>query len=164
MLGPEYLASHSAQILETTKRHLRELYQCLVAPFAASIRTRHVTIVPHGTLHFLPFHAFYDGAKYLIDHFEISYAPSASVLKYCLEKGEVPEKTPVLVGVADENAPLVANEIATLRRLFPYVLETNRIAFLRAFGIWRRFFVGLDLEENLDGAELRMLAQIGGVR
>jgi CHAT domain-containing protein len=119
MLGPEYLASHAAQILETTKRHLRDLYQSLVAPFAASIGTRHITIVPHGTLHFLPFHAFYDGEKYLIDDFEVSYAPSASVLKYCLEKGEVPEKTPLLVGVADENAPLVANEIATLRRLFP---------------------------------------------
>jgi len=132
MLGPEYLASHSAQILETTKRHLRELYQCLVAPFATSIRTRHVTIVPHGTLHFLPFHAFYDGAKYLIDHFEISYAPSASVLKYCLEKGEVPEKTPVLVGVADENAPLVANEIATLRRLFPSARVLQNDAATRA--------------------------------
>src|SRR5262249_3769727 len=75
MLGPEYLASHSVQILETTNRHLGDLYRSLVAPFAASIRTRHVTIVPHGTLHFLPFHAFYDGEKYLIDHVEVSYAP-----------------------------------------------------------------------------------------
>jgi CHAT domain-containing protein/tetratricopeptide (TPR) repeat protein len=119
MLGPEYLNAHSVQILESTKRHLHDLYRNLFAPVISEIHTPHVTIVPHGTLHFLPFHAFYDGEKYLIDHFEISYAPSASVLKYCLEKEDVPEKSPLLIGVADENAPLVASEIATLNRLFP---------------------------------------------
>jgi hypothetical protein len=45
--------------------------------------------------------------------------------------------------------------------LFPYVLESNRVAFVRAFGTFWRMFAGLDVEENLDAAQLRALAQIG---
>jgi tetratricopeptide (TPR) repeat protein len=119
MLGGDYVNAHATQMLESTKRHLRELYQNLMEPFISDVRTPHLVIVPHGSLHFLPFHAFYDGEKYLIDEFEISYAPSASVLKYCLEKETLPDTSPVLVGVADENAPLVAEEIARLNELFP---------------------------------------------
>jgi len=33
---------------------------------------------------------FYDEQNYLIDHYEFSYAPSASVLKYCLERERSP--------------------------------------------------------------------------
>jgi CHAT domain-containing protein len=75
--------------------------------------------VPHSTLHFLPFHAFFDGERYLIDRFEISYAPSASVLKYCLEKPEVSYASPLLVGIADEKAPLVDEELARISAVFP---------------------------------------------
>ena len=45
--------------------------------------------------------------------------------------------------------------------LFPYVLETNRIAFVRAFATFWKMYAGLDLEENLDLAQLRMLLQVG---
>jgi CHAT domain-containing protein/tetratricopeptide (TPR) repeat protein len=119
MLGEDYAAVHAPQILESTIRQLHELYRCLVAPFVDDLRTPNLVIVPHGGLHFLPFHAFYDGARYLIDRFEISYAPSASVLKFCLEKGNVSDTSPLLVGVTDENAPMVDEEIARLRRMFP---------------------------------------------
>ena len=119
MLGNNYALGHSQQILESTKRRLHELYQSLLASFVGEIRTPHLLIVPHGSLHFLPFHAFYDGEKYLIDRFEVSYAPSASVLKYCLEKESVADSSPLLVGVADEKAPMVSEEIAALEKLFP---------------------------------------------
>jgi CHAT domain-containing protein len=119
MLGRPYVTSHASQILESTRRHLQELYRNLMAPFIDEIRTPHITLVPHGPLHFLPFHAFYDGEKYLIDEYEISYAPSASVLKYCLEKPDVVAPSPLLVGVADEMAPLVGDEISRLSQLFP---------------------------------------------
>ena len=45
--------------------------------------------------------------------------------------------------------------------LFPYVLESNRVAFVRAFGTFWRMFAGLDVEENLESAQIRALAQIG---
>jgi tetratricopeptide (TPR) repeat protein len=118
-LGDDYAAVHAPQILESTIRQLSELYRCLVAPFVDDLKTPNLIIVPHGGLHFLPFHAFCDGDQYLIDRFEISYAPSASVLKFCLEKDNVRNTSPLLVGVTDENAPMVAEEIARLSRIVP---------------------------------------------
>src|SRR5262249_5661436 len=99
MSGADYVAVHAYQILESTRRHLHELYRSLIGPFASKLITPRLVIVPHGGLHFLPFHAFYDGEQYLIDRFEISYSPSASVLKFCLEKMPVPDTSPLLVGV-----------------------------------------------------------------
>ncbi|HEY2383650.1 MAG TPA: CHAT domain-containing tetratricopeptide repeat protein [Terriglobia bacterium] len=119
MLGKDYALSHAKQILEATKRHLHELHKYLIAPFIKELETPHLAIVPHGSLHFLPFHAFFDGEKYLIDDFEITYAPSASVLKYCLEKPVVENASPLLIGVADESVPLVKEELTRLKRLFP---------------------------------------------
>jgi CHAT domain-containing protein/tetratricopeptide (TPR) repeat protein len=119
MLGKDYVSAHEKQILETTRRHLHELHKYLVAPFIKEIETPHLAIVPHGSLHFLPFHAFFDGEKYLIDDYEISYAPSASVLKYCLEKPVINDAVPLLVGVADETVPLVHQELTRLKLLFP---------------------------------------------
>ena len=119
LLGRDYVNAHAEQILESTRRRLHELYQHLMAPFVHEIQTPHIAIVPHGSLHFLPFHAFFDGEKYLIDRFEITYAPSASVLKYCLEKPDLSDNPPLLVGVADEKAPVVDAELAEIGRLFP---------------------------------------------
>ena len=119
MLGKDYVSVHAKQILESTRHHLHELHRYLVAPFIKEIETPHLVIVPHGSLHFLPYHAFFDGEKYLIDDYEISYAPSASVLKYCLEKPVINDALPLLVGVADETVPLVDDEIMHLKVLFP---------------------------------------------
>ena len=132
LLGRDYVRSHAEQILESTRRRLHELYKHLIAPFVHDIRTPHLAIVPHGTLHFLPFHAFFDGEQYLIDKFEISYAPSASVFKYCLEKSEVDHKSPLLVGVADEKAPFVDEELAKISRLFPAARVLQGAAATRA--------------------------------
>jgi CHAT domain-containing protein len=119
LLSREYVNDHWDQILISAKLHLRELYEQLLAPFIREVRTPHIIVVPHGPLHFLPFHAFYDGEKYLIDEYEFSYAPSASVLKYCLERGEIGGSSSLLVGVQDQNAPLIEEEIFELKRLFP---------------------------------------------
>src|SRR5262249_44793485 len=135
VLGHEYLTLHSAQLLESVKFWLRELYERLIAPFITQIRSSHIVIVPHGFLHFLPFHALYDGQKYLIEEHEFSYAPSASVMKYCLEDVEIAGKSPLLVGVPDQNAPLIGEEIAKLNQVFPdarvlYDAEATRAPFI----------------------------------
>jgi CHAT domain-containing protein len=76
-------------------------------------------VIPHGTLHSLPFHAFADGDQYVIDKFEVTYAPSASVLRYCLDKPDVAGAIPLILGVADELAPKVEEEVRALGTLFP---------------------------------------------
>ena len=119
LLGSEFLDMHSEQISIATQRHLGELYKLLMSRVAGRVQTSKITIIPHGTLHLLPFHAFFDGEKHLIDSFEIAYAPSASVLKYCLEKKDVEQGVPSLIGVADDQAPFVEDEILRIRSLFP---------------------------------------------
>ena len=80
-------------------------------------------IVPHGTLHLLPFHLFRDEKGYLFEQFAISYAPSGSIATYNLPKPAV-EAKPLLVTtlpkrVFGEEAP-----IADARRNFR-VLEQD---------------------------------------
>jgi len=119
MLGEKYLSSHSNQILQATKHYLSQLYQSLFAPIAGRIQTPHVTVVPHGCLHLLPFHAFSNGSEYVIDKFDVSYAPSASVLKLCLEKPEIDATAPCVIGVSDEGTPFVEQEVRHLASMFP---------------------------------------------
>src|SRR5262249_34244979 len=81
-------------------------------------------------------HALYDGSCYLSDQFEITYAPSASVLRYCMEKPDVVDSQPLIVGVADTNAPRVDFEVSALRNIFPEATvlvgeRANRQSFYR---------------------------------
>jgi tetratricopeptide (TPR) repeat protein len=63
---------------------LRQLHQCLIAPLEEMIAShQRLIVVPHGPLHYLPFHALHDGSDYLIQRHEISYLPSSSILRYC---------------------------------------------------------------------------------
>lgn len=63
-----------------------KLYSLLVAPFASRLEgIQKLIIVPHGPLHYLPFHALYDGQQYLLERVAVSSLPGASILRYCRE-------------------------------------------------------------------------------
>ena len=63
------------------------LYDLLIKPVEKKIHAKHLIIIPHSVLHFLPFEAIKDNnEKYLIEKYAISYAPSLNVLKYCRQK------------------------------------------------------------------------------
>jgi len=68
---------------EETKYYLGELYRILIAPVKNDlIENCNLVIIPHSKLHFVPFQALMDEkGSYLIDHYFVSYAPSASILK-----------------------------------------------------------------------------------
>jgi hypothetical protein len=57
--------------------------------------------------------------------------------------------------------PATAPSVFAPTALFPYVMESNRIAFVRGFATFWKMFAGLDFEQNVDAAQLRMLAQVG---
>ncbi|MBE2221039.1 MAG: CHAT domain-containing protein [Anaerolineae bacterium] len=62
---------------------LQKLYQGVLAPLRPQLDAyQKLIIVPHGALHYLPFHALFDGTDYLLQHVEVSYLPAASVLRY----------------------------------------------------------------------------------
>ena len=79
---------------------------------------RRLVIVPHRALHYVPFHALYDGEAYVVERREVSYAPSAGVLCRCLERPRVRFERALLAGVADEQTPRVREEIRALAPLF----------------------------------------------
>lgn len=114
-LGADYLSTFHDQLLRTTQAHLKELYDELLAPISDVLNSNHLVIVPHASLHYVPFHALWDGQHYMLDRLSVSYAPSANL--YALaEKREVNSGGPALVlGVPDEQAPLIAEEIESLR-------------------------------------------------
>ena len=61
---------------------LKKLYDLLIAPVASYLPTSSatLTIVPYGPLHTLPFHALYDGSRYLIEDFQIQCLPTSSMV------------------------------------------------------------------------------------
>jgi CHAT domain-containing protein len=69
-----------------------------------------------------------------MDQFEVSYCPSASVLKHCLKKDDITNVEPCLIGVSDEGTPFVEGEIQDLISMFPgSTVLTNAAATRFAF-------------------------------
>ena len=63
----------------------KELFLYLIQPALSWLSTDRLVIVPQGDLQSLPFQAFVnpEDGNYLGERFEISYAPSASILLHC---------------------------------------------------------------------------------
>jgi CHAT domain-containing protein/tetratricopeptide (TPR) repeat protein len=97
VIGFKKSEQEAAALKNETDKLMHTLYRELIEPIAPSIEGRHVVIVPHGVLHRLPFHAFHDGERYLSERFDISYAPSGSVLKYCLDRADLSAEAPLFV-------------------------------------------------------------------
>jgi CHAT domain-containing protein len=117
-LGASYLERHSAALLAAMKYHLGALHDRLVRPLQDFIGDRRsLTIVPHHALHYVPFHALYDGERFLIDTAEVSYAPSASVLKICRARMTAPgPRRDLVLAAPDERTPFIVDEVAALRQ------------------------------------------------
>jgi len=63
------------------------LYEKLIQPIEGMIGSK-ITIVPHGTLHYLPFNALYSNNGFMIDRYSIRVLPSASVMKFLKDRRE----------------------------------------------------------------------------
>lgn len=72
------------------RRNANSLYRRLISPVEARIKTNNVTIVPHGTLHYLPFNALMANNEFLIDRYNLRVLPSASVMKFLNKNSAVP--------------------------------------------------------------------------
>jgi tetratricopeptide (TPR) repeat protein len=119
-LGARYLSLLPEPLLRATQAHLRELYDGLLAPIRHLLRSRHLVFVPHGALHYLPFHALFDGARYLIDSYSVSYAPSAAVLTLCHRRPRLAARRSLVLGVADSRAPNILTEVKEVSSVLPH--------------------------------------------
>jgi CHAT domain-containing protein/Tfp pilus assembly protein PilF len=119
-MGAAYAQKFERPLLQATQGHLEALYTELVAPLEGRFSAKHLVIVPHGALHFLPFHALRDGDRYLCDTHTVSYAPSATVFALCQEKMSKGLRNSLVMGIPDERAPEILAEVKSVASLLPY--------------------------------------------
>ncbi len=91
---PHSAREHVAALAQNARRLLQQLHALLVEPLTDALPGyRQLIVVPHGSLHYLPFHALHDREAYLLERHEISYLPGASALRYCKEVRRPPDAT-----------------------------------------------------------------------
>ena len=100
-------------------RHLHRLYEKLVAPLEDSLSgVRSLVFVPHDFLHYVPFHALFDGQRHLIERFEISVAPSATVFRACVADHSPTNGVPLVCGIRDARNPHMSLEVEVIGDMF----------------------------------------------
>lgn len=112
------LQRHMPMLNERARRPLATLYDLLLAPLTPLLGDRRMVVAPHQILHYVPFHALYDGARYVVETREVSTAPSATLLHHCLAAPASSLRRAVLLGLPDAYAPRVADEVAAIAPLF----------------------------------------------
>ncbi len=122
-MGAGYAQKFERPMLQATQSHLQALHSELVAPLQGHFNAKHLIFVPHGALHFLPFHVLRNADRYLCDSYTISYAPSATVFALCQEKIAKELRNSLVLGIPDERAP----EILAGPRCF--ASEDRRVIF-----------------------------------
>jgi len=111
-----------------------DLYRLLIKPVESELEDfKHLVIIPHGILHYLPFSALIDNNDaYLIEKYSISLSPSAMVLKICLEKGDafvgIEKWTPKVLAFGNPKLgdpqfelPFADKEVESIKLLFSNV-------------------------------------------
>ena len=136
-----FAASHPSQ--KAVRRLLNKLYDLLLAPVASLLPPTdgYLTIVPYGSLHKLPFHALYNGSRFLIEDYQVNYLPATGLLTHLAQRTSQLHDTakrtaqPPLVLGYSSNGHLQrvrdeANTIATLLEGNCYLEEEATIARL----------------------------------
>ena len=125
-LGADYIKTFEQTLLTTTRAHLHELFKELLAPAWSQLRGRRLVIVPHGALHYVPFHALFDGEQYVTDACAVSYAPSGSIYARCQQQKSGGGSGALVLGVADEQAPLIDAEARAVAAVLPECATVHR--------------------------------------
>jgi len=141
--GLEDDVAEFVQSIKKRRRQTRELaevlYKRLLRPMQASIAGRDLLIVPHGSLHYVPFAALHDGERYLVQGRALRYLPSAMLLGLLPHQGTAGAKAagaPVQrllilgnpdLGKAELDLPASQEEAQALQGLF----ATNSELFIR---------------------------------
>ncbi len=148
------LADRNVRFDETTAR---ELFLFLVQPVSGRIRSDRLVVIPHEDLAYVPFQVLQDPAdgRYLGERFQITYAPSVSVLLGL-------RRSPGLSGgrllaVADPGIPAAGPEVRAIAQLFPgrSKVVTDDLAQEKDVKAWIRDadVVHLSVHGRFDAAE-----------
>jgi CHAT domain-containing protein len=130
-------------LLAATQAHLAELYEELLSPLRARLPAKHLIIVPHDVLHYVPFHALYDGRQHLIDSFSVSFAPSATIYALCHGRATNSAGPSLILGIPEPQTPFILDEVRSVAARLPqpelYLGGEASEAVLRERGAVSRF-------------------------
>jgi len=118
-MGTAHTQRFEHALLRATLGHLEALYAELIRPLRPRLREQRLVVVPHGALHFLPFHALRNGDEYIGDSYAVSYAPSAAVFALCQQKAAAEKKGSLVLGIPDDRAPEIVTEAQSVAALLP---------------------------------------------
>jgi tetratricopeptide (TPR) repeat protein len=117
--GLEALTRYLPALLADAETQLVTLYDLLVRPLAAWLPPRTPLIIsPDGLLHYVPFHALYDGTAYLVERHVVSYTPSVAVLDLCARHAAT-GRGMLVMGYGGDRLVQVNAEVEALAELFP---------------------------------------------
>lgn len=153
-LGSDFVARHETNLVGAAQRVLRSLYDDLVRPVIDRLPpSGPIVILPHGLLHAVPWTALHDGDEALIDRYTVSLGPSRAIVRRCRDRVRRAVGKVSVVGVADEFAPAVADEVTAVAAHHPgsqvllgddaqgvdvlAALDGARIVHLAGHGWWR---------------------------
>lgn len=96
-----------------------ELFLFLIQPVLKEIKTQRLVIVPHEDLHYIPFQALQNpiDKRYLGERFQISYAPSATILAGLHRVSTLDNKS--LLAVADPEIEDHTGEARAIAAVYP---------------------------------------------
>lgn len=123
------------------QQRLGQLHELLIRPLAERLAGfRQIIVVPHGLLHYLPFHALYDSDthRYLVETHALSYLPCASLLPIVQEQGRRcrAESSDIEALIVAHSAggwlPSVRDEASRIAQLFPGSIFTEHEATVHA--------------------------------
>ena len=129
-LDPRGWSESEKHSSEVVRRLLTRLYNILIRPIAKLLPSTPglLTIVPYGPLHKLPFHALYDGSRFLVENFRVNYLPASSLLlHFYSDENQLPHrsydvsavsKKPLVFGFSDNgHLQRVKDEAQTIASL-----------------------------------------------
>lgn len=148
------LSDRNAAFDQTTAR---ELFLFLVAPVLQHVRSERLVIIPHEDLQYVPFQVLQNPAdgRYLGERFQISYAPSATVLQSLKPSSGLAGGR--LLALADPSITAAPVEVAAIAKLFPakQKVVTDVLATKRDFASWAGAYdvIHLSVHGKFDASE-----------
>ncbi len=137
-IGVAFTLRHQGTLERSAQRVLQELHDALLAPIisllapSSAAAPRTLTVIPHGLLHQIPFHALHDGQAYVLDSWVVHYAPSVQAWSLCQQKAASAGQNALIMGVSDPLIPAVAQEVAlvaeTLAQTTVYIDDAATVA------------------------------------
>lgn len=109
-----------------TQVSLSWFHRTLLAPFETEMQgVGRLFVVPHSLLHYLPFHALYDGQSHLLDRCEVVYLPAASRLR---QRTAATPRSALVIGCDfGGHLPAIPQEVQAIHRLFAASVAQNSI-------------------------------------